>query len=370
MSLGREGTIGDAMKTGFSKLRARHWTALIGFIVLLAAELCAADQKVATTAEAMPLERSFWLHASLGLFTQRNYFGAEFPATPMPTREQVASAARLLTTTYAANRLYLIFHRELPVADSRTLFRWWRDACGKEIEIVPAFVLKMYDKAQTPVFSGDELTGLSRLCRDELRMRQAAIYDIAPLRDASELTKILTAEFDGGLVRLGLQPDERLDSPFVRGVADTWSAFCHGKRNQEDWLQPGFGAETLKKWVTARNSGTRPIAWDLVVVAWDYSATQRGGYPGYDDAEKNMSLPAGRNREAQKLIRETANPSLLAGFSSDLYILHENSRSASHDGRERSFYECLKRGEDYRGYYGAPFQEVVQLYRELRDKPR
>lgn len=319
---------------------------------------------------ARPLERSFWIHASLGLFTQRNYFGAEFPATPMPTRGQVANAARLLTATYAANRLYLIYHRELPAADARTLLRWWRDACAKEIEIVLAFVLRMYDKAQSAAFSKDELAGLSRYCRDDLQMRQAAIYDIAPLRDAGELTRVLSRHFDGGLARLGLQPGEPLDAPFVSGVADTWSAFCHGKRNEEDWRQPGFGAETLREWVTARNGGTRPVAWDLVVVAWDYAATPRGGYPGYDDAEKNMPLPAGRNRAALKVIRETAQPSLLAGFSSDLYILHENSRSTAHDGRERSFYECLKRGEDYRGCYGGPFQEVARLYREMRDAPR
>lgn len=340
----------------------------IGGIIWLTAGVCVADQRAAENAVEQPLERSFWLHASLGLFTQRNYFGAEFPATPMPTREQVTNAARLLTTTYAANRLYLIYHRELPVADALTVFRWWRDACGKGVEIVPTFVLKMYDKAQSPVFSEEELAGLSSFCRDEFKMRLAAIYDIAPLREAGELTKVLAQKFDGGLVRLGLQPDELLDAPFVSGVADTWSAFCHGTLNEGDWRQPGFGAETLRKWVMARNTGTRPVAWDLVVVAWDYSATQRGGYPGYDDAEKNMPLPAGRNREAMKLIRETAKPSVLAGFSSDLYILHENSRSLAHDGRERSFYECLKRGEDYSGYYRAPFQEVVRLFRELRDK--
>ena len=368
VSLGAEGTIGEAMSVRVLMFGGWLWSVLIAGIVCLTAGLCVAEQTAAESASAKPMERSFWLHASLGLFTQRNYFGAEFPATPMPTREQVINAARLLATTYAANRLYLIYHRELPIADAQMLFRWWRDACGKNVELVPAFVLKMYDKAQSPAFSEEELIELSSFCRGELKMRVAAIYDIAPLREAGELTKVLAKKFDGGLVRFGLQPAEPLDAPFIRGVADTWSAFCHGKRNAEDWRQPGFGAETLRKWVMARNTGTRPVAWDLVVVAWDYSATQRGGYPGYDDAEKNMPLPSGRNREAMKLIRVTAKPSLLAGFSSDLYILHENSRSSAHDGREGSFYECLKRGEDYRGYYRAPFQEVVKLFRELRDK--
>jgi hypothetical protein len=90
--------------------------------------------------------------------------------------------------------------------------------------------------------------------------------------------------------------------------------------------------------------------WDLVAVAWDYAASSRGGYPGYDDAEKNMPLPEGRNVLAAQMIRETARPSAFGGFSSDLYILHG------------SFYETLKRGEVYRGYYAAPFQDIVRIY--------
>ena len=63
--------------------------------------------------------------------------------------------------------------------------------------------------------------------------------------------------------------------------------------------------------------------------------------------------------------RDTAAPDALRGFSSDLYILHENSRTAAHDGRAGSFYECLKRGEDYRGVYGAPLHEIAAIYTEL-----
>jgi len=318
---------------------------------------------------AVPFERSFWLHASLGLFTQRNYFGAEFAATAMPAEIEVMNAARLLSTRYAANRLYLIYHRELPINEARTLFRRWRAACPASVEIVPALVLRMYDKAGTPVWTESELRELAAFFRDELRVTLLAIYDIASKRgDQGTGLDLLAKAFPSGMIRLGLQPDESLDPPFDRGVADTWSAFCHGRRNEEDWRQAGFGAETLRKWVEARNRGDKPVVWDLVAVAWDYSATERGGYPGYDDAEKNMPLPAGRNRAAMKLIRSTARPGLLGGFSSDLYILHENSRAAAHDGRGRSFYESLKRGEEYRGYYAGPFQEIAEIYRELCER--
>ena len=309
-------------------------------------------------------ERSFWVHASLGLITQRGYFGPDYPATPMPAQEQVRNAARLLTTHYAANRLYLVYHRELPPEDARRLFLWWRESCSKEVELVPALVTRMYDRAQTPVFNAEELDALAQFFRERINPTRCAVFDIAEKRDLHESVAVLVREFPRGLIRLGIQPGEPLDAPFTAAVADTWSALCHGTRNVEDWQQPGFGAETLKKWVLARNGGTRPVTWDLVAVAWDYRVTARGGFPGYDDAEKNMPLPAGRNRAAWQLIRDTATPALLGGFSSDLCILQENSRSKQHDGRDGSFYECLKRGEVYRGYYAEPLEEIAAVFRE------
>ena len=315
--------------------------------------------------ENLPEEHSFWLHASLGLRTQKNYFGPDYPATPSPTREEIEKAARVLEG-YGANRLYLIYHREVPIDEARQLFTWWRESCPR-IELVPALVLNMYDRSRTRVFSDEELDALAAFFHERINSRRLAIYDIAAHREAGDSLAVLARRFPAGLIRLGLQPDEAIQAPFVGAVADTWSALCHGKRTEEDWRQEGFGAGTLRKWVLARNASPSPVAWNLVSVAWDYSATERGGYPGYDDAEKNMPLPAGRNHAAAELIRQTASPRALRGFSSDLYILQENSRSIAHDGPQRSFYECLKRGEDYHGYYGAPFQEIVAIYRQGRD---
>ena len=39
-----------------------------------------------TTTHLVRPERSYWVHASLGLFTQRGYFGNGYPATEPPTR--------------------------------------------------------------------------------------------------------------------------------------------------------------------------------------------------------------------------------------------------------------------------------------------
>ena len=152
-----------------------------------------------------------------------------------------------------------------------------------------------------------------------------------PKRDQGEALRLLAEQYPKGLIRVGIQPDEQIEPPFVAAVQDTWSGFCHGKTNA-DWLDRGFGAETLRQWVEDRNQPTHRVAWDLIVVAWDYAATERGGYPGYDDAAKNMPLPAGRNRLAADEILRTAKVGCMAGFSSDLLILQANSANPVHDG--------------------------------------
>ena len=173
----------------------------------------------------------------------------------------------------------------------------------------------------------------------------------------------LAKQYPKGLIRVGIQPDERIRPPFITVVQDTWSGFCHGKTNT-DWQDRGFGADTLRRWVQERNQDHRRVVWDLIVVAWDYSATARGGYPGYDDAAKNMPLPAGRNRLAAEEILRTAQADCLGGFSSDLLILQANSQSRAHDGAN-GFYETLKQGEVYRGYYSEPFEEIITIFNRL-----
>ncbi len=79
-----------------------------------------------------------------------------------------------------------------------------------------------------------------------------------------------------------------------------------------------------------------------------------------------MPLPAGRNELALRGILSRAKSSVLAGFSSDLFILHVNSRSPPHDGADGAFYETLKRGAVYRGYYATPFTEMTGLFNALK----
>jgi hypothetical protein len=335
---------------------------LLACVLFFTARTCASAEASHNLAV---LERSFWLHASLVSVAQRGYWGPDYPPSRRPTVSDIRNAAKLLTGPYAANRLYLVYHDEIALEEAETVFRWWRQHCPKAVQLVPTLVLRMYDKQQTPVFRPTELRRLAEFFKRSINAEQIAVYDVYPNRDQGEAIKYLAAQYPKGLIRVGIQPEEKIEPPFVAAVQDTWSGLCHGKTNA-DWLDRGFGAETLRKWVEDRNQQHRPVIWDLIVVAWDYSVTERGGYPGYDDAAKNMPLPAGRNGLAAEEILRTARGGRLGGFSSDLLILQANSQNPAHDGPKGSFYETLKRGEVYRGYYSVPFREIVGIFNALK----
>lgn len=325
----------------------------------------AAWATAAATPSTSRLERSYWVHASLGAATQRGYWGTNFPAAAAPSGAEITKAAGLLSANYGANRLYLIYHNEIPALEARRVFSDWRSACPPAVELVPALVLRMYDRAQTPVFTVEEVRDLCGFFRDRIHPDCAAVYDVYRGRDQGDALAELARSVPRELIRLGLQPDEAVAAPFTAAVQDTWSGFCHGTRNREDWEQPGFGAPALRRWVEARNAGSTPIAWNLIAVAWDYAATPRGGYPGYDDAAKNMPLPAGRNAAGAALIAGAATRDKFGGFSCDLCILNENSRHPAHDGPADAFYRTLREGRDYTGFYAAPLREIADLYRRV-----
>ena len=65
-------------------------------------------------------------------------------------------------------------------------------------------------------------------------------------------------------------------------------------------------------------------------------------------------------------ILATAAPGKLAGFSSDLLILQLNSASPAHDGARGAFYETLKSGRAYEGFYAGPWREIAAIYQALR----
>ncbi|MBE2284877.1 MAG: hypothetical protein IAE77_15560 [Prosthecobacter sp.] len=308
------------------------------------------------------LERSFWLNASLAV-PKLGYWGTNFPPPASPTTAEITNAARTLIQQANPNRLYLIHHHELPFAKTARIFRDWRTACPATVEIIPALVLRLYDKPAEPVFSAPELDALITFFKTEVHPTKIAVYDVLPKRDQGQALATLAKNYPQGLLRIGLQPDEPLEAPYVGAVEDTWSGFCHGLTN-EDWQEHGFGRETLRKWVSLRNEQAQRIAYDLIVVAWDYANTKRGEYPGYDDAHKNLPLPAERNRLAAREILALAKPGTFAGFSADLLIIELNSETAVHDGEE-SFYTTLKAGKPYDGFYANPWRELCDIFQAL-----
>ena len=122
----------------------------------------------------------------------------------------------------------------------------------REGQLVPTLVLRMYDQQQTPVFTSDELRRLVEFFQRSINAEQLAVYDVYPKRDQGEALIILAEQYPKGLIRVGIQPEEKIGPPFIAAVQDTWSGFCHGKTNA-DWLDRGFGAETLRHWVEDRN---------------------------------------------------------------------------------------------------------------------
>jgi hypothetical protein len=316
-----------------------------------------------SAAELKTLERSYWIHATLGASLVKGYWAKQAAVGSLPCEYEIRNAMRLLRTYYGASRLYLIYHNEVPIRDFVETYRIWQVASAGAVDLVPTFVLRSYDKEQREVFSCQEMM---ELCKElkKLGVRQVAVYDVLPNRDQGQNLALLLREFPEGIIRVGIQPDESVTSPFTKVVEDTWSALCHGKTNR-DWASPGFGSETLVKWIHIRNAQNVPVVWDLVAVAWDYEATQRGEYPGYDDARKNMPLPAGRNRLAARQILAQAKKTVLAGFSSDLLIVEANSRGGKRDPDGQTLYQCLKNGVIYAGYFSRPLDEIASIYRDL-----
>jgi len=50
-----------------------------------------------------------------------------------------------------------------------------------------------------------------------------------------------------------------------------------------------------------------------------------------------------------------------------LLVFQANSRHPAHDGLKASFYETLKRGEIYQGYYHGPMREIAAIFNRLKE---
>jgi len=183
---------------------------LLLFVLLVTGRIGSSADK---SPDLASLERAFWLHASLAANAQEGYWGPGFPHSPTPSEQDVRNAAKLLTDTYSANRLYLVFHHEISLADAEQEFRWWRQYCPEKVQLVPTLVLRMYDKQQTPVFTSGELRRLVEFFQRTVNSTEIAVYDVYPKRDQGEALRLLAEQYPKGLMRVGIQPDENIESP-------------------------------------------------------------------------------------------------------------------------------------------------------------
>jgi hypothetical protein len=295
------------------------------------------------------LERSFSIHASLATLPQGEW-PTNLAAAPAPTEVEIRNAARLLTYDYAANRLYLIYQKEVPLLQAETAFQMWRQVCPPEVELVPALVLRTGQTNQTALFTTNELRLLIAFFKREVNPRRLALLNANSNIVQESGLHALADEYSAGLVCLGLRADESIGEPFTAAVEDAGTALCGGKSN-EDWQQAGSGREALRKYVQSRNDNPLPVAWYLGTVATD---------------QKNTPLSSGRNTLAANEILHFATPALIGGFSADLQTLQLSSRAINRDGSAYSLYEMLKKGHIYVGHYARPFHEVVKIYQGLR----
>ena len=90
------------------------------------------------------------------------------------------------------------------------------------------------------------------------------------------------------------------------------------------------------------------------------------GRPATANVEKNAPLPSGRDSIGVRDVLRQSQGRSCSGFSCDLHRLQTSSQTLTHDGSGYSFYEMLKRGQVYVGYYARPFYEVVKVYDSLR----
>jgi hypothetical protein len=198
----------------------------------------------------------------------------------------------------------------------------------------------------------------------EINSRRLGVFDVYPNRDQGA-GPALAARLGLRLTDVGLQPGERLPALYeAGGVEDTYGAVCCGRTN-ELWRRLPCGHALVEQWAGDRMADPRPVAFDLIVVAWDYSLTANGTNPGIDDATKNQALPAGRTKLVVEAIQGVAVASGRAlhglGFSSDLSrskivtILEADGKVPQREGKNRSIYSTLRAGELYWGDEGGPY---------------
>lgn len=330
-------------------------------------------------------ELSYWIDIDVRHNNGRGYwFNVETkPEDLVPSEQEIKNSCEGLAKLYKGDKLYVTYHRQFEIEKAKQVLINWKKY-GKDygLNIVPTIVLESYATPSKLNFSNIELVAFSKWCKDNINESELGIYDVYVRQSLGSVQDVQLKEIKSNtnldLVRVGVQPGEKMNSYFNSGVQDTWTAECQGITN-ELWENPRYykgtnryGRRLLKDWVDERIEGeSRKIIWDLIPVAWDYDAPlDPFGYifPG-DDALINDPPIPGRLKLSKdyilSLYQEGTSNRLFGGFSCDLHILEANSA-----GRPESptFYEQLRNGQPYKGYFSTAMDEVGMVYGSFNKK--
>lgn len=336
--------------------------------------------------EKNDFELSYWVDMDLTGSHLRGYWYNVAEREPEIPDAAVAAwienACRQLDQTYAAGKLYVIYHRQYEPEEARQVMLDWKAAAGRYgIEVVPTLVLQSYGNPQTLNFTDEEAIGFARWCTETIHADELGIYDVYT-RDGSgsvQLAQLLALREAVGnkLVRVGLQPGVEMQALYRFAVEDTWTAECQGRTN-ELWEDPvyyrgtkNYGRLLLQSWVNERiDTDSRRLVWNLIPVAWDYDTADELSYdcPGDDQFANDPPVP-GRIALCREAIAACyplgLNDPKFGGYSCDLHILQANSGGR---GESPSFYESLRNGTDYNGDFGDTMREIAAVYRSLEEE--
>src|SRR3954462_4034017 len=146
----------------------------IAAVFAACALFCASNLVASSTVDPRQIERSFQLQVSLSTLPSVNQWNTNFPGLSSPSESEIRHAARLLTDDYAANRLYLVYQKEISLGDAERVFSLWRQFCPAEVELVPTLVLNSGPRHE-PVFSAGELKVLAAFFSKEVNATTIAI---------------------------------------------------------------------------------------------------------------------------------------------------------------------------------------------------
>ena len=333
-------------------------------------------------------ELSYWVDCDLMGYHRRGYWYTYSTQGPenAPSDVFIENGIKMLCEEYQANLLYVFYHRQFEMETAKKVMLKWKEESKKyNVKIVPTVLLQDYSNYSRPAdgplnFTDAELVEFAVWCKQNI-CDEFGIFDVYTRQGSGQpqdaQLKTLWNEFGNHLVLVGLQPNVTLNSKFVRGVEDTWTAECQGNTNAL-WSNPlggqNVGKNLLDNWVKERAQGERrQITFDLIPVAWDYEETtsrDRYGYicPGDNAAYNDPPIPGRLHLCKDAILAHYDNPyehAQLGGFSCDLTILHANSTGCGRD--KKSYYMCLRSGIRYEGYFSSATDEIAEVYKAVKE---